>query len=201
MKHINLRKYARDIGRAIRGECFNVDHGDVILFGDSFRLRGEYLHGTIGKHDFLADHNLVVDQGVITMWNVMFGSTSKISTWYLALNGGTGTPVNTWTAANYASNATEITATSPEGYSESVRQTITFANATSLDQIDNYSSRAVFTIVTASALNIYGAAALSSNVRGGTSGVLYSASKFAQTRVSNNGDALALGFRTIGTPT
>lgn len=200
MKHLNLRKYARDIGRAIRGECFNVDGGDILLFGDSFRLGNGFEHGHIGKRDWRFDKNLVVDQGAINLFNIMFGSTSKISTWYLALSGGTGTPVNTWTAANYASNATEITATSPEGYSESVRQTIVFANATTLDQIDNYSSRAVFTIVTASSLNIYGAAALSNNVRGGTSGVLYSASKFSATRISNNGDALALGYRAVGVP-
>jgi hypothetical protein len=154
--------------------------------------RGEYVHDVNGL-DVQVDHNLLVDQGLIKMLAVMFGPDAKISSWYIALFSGSVSPANNWTAANFASTASEITSTT-EGYTETTRQVFTPGTAAA-DSIDNTASRAAFTIATASQLNVTGAALLSSNVRGDTAGVLASATKFASTRVLNNTDVFNCGYR------
>jgi hypothetical protein len=154
--------------------------------------RGEYVHDVNGQ-DERVDHNLLVDQGLIKMLGVMFYTDAKINNWYIALFNGSVSPANNWTAANFASTASEITSTT-EGYTETTRQAFTPA-APSADAIDNTAARAAFTIATASQLNVTGAALLSSNVRGDTSGTLASATKFSSTRVLNNTDVFNCGYR------
>ena len=61
--------------------------------------------------------------------------------------------------------------------------------------IGNLSSKAVFTIVCTTSINISGAALLSSNTKGSTSaGTLASASRFGTVRTVNSGDAFELGY-------
>jgi hypothetical protein len=120
------------------------------------------------------------------------GATSKISTWYLAVFSAAVTPIASWTAANFSSNAAEITSSS-EGYSNATRPAWT-PGSVSAGVIGNLSSKAVFTIYCTTSINISGAALLSSNTKGGTSGTLVSASRFGTARTVNSGDAFELGY-------
>ena len=139
----------------------------------------------------LIHNNLVVDQGLNYAIEValLSGSQITLANWFLALHSGTGPVLSTWTATNYASVANEITATSPEGYSEALRQSwLGVANAGNTSA-DNSASPAVVTIVTASQLQVNGAALISSNVRGGTGGTLMGAVIYGATRFLGDSDS------------
>ncbi len=191
---MNRQQLNREVLTAIRKENYK-SHGDgvISLLNDGIVIRGEYTEGS-DLMGWRTHKNLLTDQGIIHILNVNLGSVAKISTWYLAPFAGATTPAGAWTAANFTSNSTEITSGS-EGYSESVRQTYVTADATSSDQIDNYASKAAFTIVTASSLSVTGLGLLSVSTKGGTTGVLLSASKFTSARVLQNTDVWNAGYR------
>jgi hypothetical protein len=140
----------------------------------------------MGSHE-----NLVVDQGLNYAIEValLSGGQILLNSWFLALHAGTGPVLSTWTASNYASVATEIVATSPEGYSEANRQAWAGVANTGNTSADNSASPATVTIVTATQLQVNGAALISSNVRGGTGGTLMGAVVYAATRFLGNGDS------------
>jgi hypothetical protein len=191
---MDLKRYSKEIVEAIRGERYNrFENGIISLFHDGLVIRGEYIEGVNGG-DWRRHPNLLVDQGIISSLNVNWGTATKISTWYLAPFAGSSSPAANWTAATFTASATEITSGS-EGYSESTRQACAFVNATSADQIDNYASKAAFSIVTASSLTVTGLGLLSVSAKGGTTGVLTSATKFTTARVLQNGDSWLAGYR------
>jgi hypothetical protein len=55
------------------------------------------------------------------------------------------------------------------------------------------------TIATTSQVNVTGVALLTNNQRGGTSGVLLSATKYPAARVFQNGDVFEIGYRITAT--
>ena len=123
---------------------------------------------------------------ILSILGTVYCNAAQIPSWYLSPYAGNVAPAANWTGANYTANATEITST-VQGYSEATRQL--FVHGTpAAGAVDNSASKATFSIVCSGTLNIYGAGLTSSNVRGGTSGVLASAVKFATLRVANNGD-------------
>jgi hypothetical protein len=135
--------------------------------------------------------NLVVDQGLnyAIATSLLSGSQILLNSWFMALHAGIGPVLSSWTATNYTSNSSEITQTSPEGYSETNRQPWTGVADTGNTSADNVASPAVVTIVTAASLDINGAALISSNVRGGVSGTLWGAVVYATTRTLGDGDS------------
>ena len=124
--------------------------------------------------DTWEDDNLVVNEGLNSLLNVYLGATAKESTWYVALFEGNYTPVASLTAATFAAAATESTA-----YTEATRPEWVDAPSTT-QQITNTASKATFTINDTKTM--YGAALISDNVKGGTAGVLFAASRFSVAR-------------------
>lgn len=183
-------KYEKDIARFIRNGDFE-ETPEGLLIHSSILGRGRYVHSVNGQDERI-DYNLIPAEGIAHVLNTIWGAESKVATWYVALFSGNVTPASTWTAANFTSNATEITSLT-EGYSQATRPEFVDA-AASGGVIGNLASRAVFSIVCSSTLNIYGAALLSSNVRGGTSGILSSASRYATVRTVANGDSYEVGY-------
>lgn len=186
------RRLFGEILRNLRN--FKYERSDAGIYFPSSRIeaRGEYVHNVNGLDERI-DRNLLVDQGLTDMLNVYFGAGTKPAAWYIALYAGSTAPAANWTAANFASTASEIVS-GTEGYSEATRQAFTPAAAAS-NVIDNVAAKAAFTIVTASQLNVKGAALLTDNTKGGTSGKLGSATAFASTRVLNNTDVFNCGYR------
>ncbi len=154
--------------------------------------RGEYFD-RINGGEWHTTGNLVVNEGLTHLLNVALGSKAKASGYYLALFSGATAPAANWTAANFASVASEIVSMT-EGYTNATRPAWTPAN-TSTNSIDNFASVASLTIATAATLNVTGAAMLTNSVRGGTTGTLISASKYAAARTFQNGDVYEVGYR------
>ena len=120
-------------------------------------------------------HNLVVNAGLQDMNTKYFKGAAYTATWYIGLYGAAASndPAAGDTAASHA-GWTEITP-----YSNATRPTATFGTATTADPsvIDNSASPAQFNIDATATVG--GAFLISDNTKGGTSGVLFSASDFA----------------------
>ena len=128
------------------------------------------------------DHNLVVNEGLNDLLQVYLGNGTQKATWYVGLFEGNYTPVATLMAATVASAATECVAydagTRPEW----------FEAAAASQQITNTASKASFTINATK--TVYGAFLVSSNTKGGTTGVLFAASRFSTARSLIDDDQL-----------
>ena len=139
--------------------------------------------------------NLITAEGLTHMLNVSMGTTPKPAGYFLALFSAAAQPQGTWTAASFATTASEIVSMT-EGYSSATRPAWTPTN-TSTQAIDNMapSNVAKVTIKTASQLTVQGAAILTSSAKGSTAGVLVSATKYAAARVFQDNDTYEIGYR------
>jgi hypothetical protein len=120
------------------------------------------------------EHNLVVNVGLKDMNDKYFTGSGYTAAWYLGLYGAalSNDPAATDTMASHA-GWTEITA-----YSEATRPQCNFGAATTADPsvITNSTSVAVFSIN--GTATVGGAFLTSDNTKGGTTGILFSASDF-----------------------
>ena len=119
-------------------------------------------------------HNLVVNVGLKDMNDKYFTGSGYTAAWYIGLYGAAASndPAASDTMASHA-GWTEVTA-----YSESTRPQANFGAATTADPsvISNSSSVAVFSI---NGTTVVGGAFLTNNnTKGGTTGILFSASDF-----------------------
>lgn len=136
--------------------------------------------------------NLVVNQGLQDMNTKYFKGSTYTAAWYVGLYGAAASnnPLATDTAASHP-GFTEITP-----YSNANRPTATFGTATTADPsvIDNSSSAASFSINATATVG--GAFLISDNTKGGTAGVLFSASDFASPgdRSVISGDTLVVTY-------
>ena len=119
--------------------------------------------------------NLVVNQGLQDMVAQYMAGAAYTATWYIGLygSGATNDPAAGDTAASHA-GWTEVTP-----YSNATRPVCTFGTATTANPsvITNSASPAIYTINDTATVG--GAFLISDNTKGGTSGVLFSASDFA----------------------
>jgi hypothetical protein len=137
-------------------------------------------------------HNLVVNQGLQDMNTKYFSGSAYTATWFIGLYGAAASnnPAAGDTAASHA-GWTEVTP-----YSNSTRPACTFGTATTADPsvITNGASPAQFTIN--SSATVGGAFLISDSTKGGTTGVLFSASDFAAPgdRTVASGDTLNVSY-------
>lgn len=119
-------------------------------------------------------HNLVVDVGLQDMNNKYFTGTSYTAAWYLGLYGAgaSNTPSGSDTMASHA-GWTEITP-----YSNATRPAAVFSSASLADPsvITNSGSPAQFNINATAVVG--GAFLVNDNTKGGSTGILFSASDF-----------------------
>lgn len=187
---MNLRN---ELARELRAERFDLTPAGVYFHRPGVLVGGEYFGRVNGGEWEKEGDNLIVTEGMAHMLNVALGTTAKPAGYFLAISSGATPPAANWTAASYAATASEIVSMT-EGHTGATRPAWTPTN-TSTGSIDNMASVAVLTIATAAQLNVTGAALLSNSVRGGTSGVLVSASLFPAVRTFQNGDTYELGYR------
>lgn len=154
--------------------------------------KGEYFD-RINGGPWQRTENLIVTEGLAHILNVALGSKPKPASYHLALFSGSASPAANWTAANFATVASEIVSMS-EGYTSPTRPEWTPAN-TNGNSIDNMDAVASLTIATASQLNVTGAAMLTNSTKGGTTGTLVSATKYPTERVFQDGDTYDVGYR------
>lgn len=169
---------------------YTKTNGGVLVPASSNLFVGGKYHGQIVRNgkviDEFEDPNLVVNEGLNSVLNIYFAGSAQITTWYLGIFEGNYTPVASVTAATIASASTETTA-----YTASTRPEYTEAAASS-QSITNSANRSSF--VFNASKTIYGAFLISNSTKGGTTGTLFSASRFATSKAVESGDELLLTY-------
>lgn len=187
---MTLRK---ELAKAIHDEVFDLTDEGIYFPRQGVQASGEYIE-RINGGDWIRTPNLIVTEGLAHMLNVAFGSKPKPSGYFLALFSGTAAPAASWTAASFAATANEIVSMT-EGYTSPTRPGWTSTADTNTSSIDNMGEVATVTFATASTLVVTGAAMLTNSARGGTTGALISATKYANERNFQNNDTYDIGYR------
>ena len=184
----------QEAAREIRAERFDITPDGIYLPRIGAIAAGEYFGRVNGGAWQKEGDNLIVTEGFAHLLNVTFDtSTAKPAGYYLAIFSGNTAPAANWTAASFAAVASEIVSMT-EGHTGATRPVWTPAKTTT-GSIDNMATVASLTIATSSQLNVTGAALLTGSARGGTTGVLVSASLYAAPRTFQAGDIYELGYR------
>ena len=189
----DLFKHAKEFAAAFRKHKYEVVGNGTLLFpAQKVLARGLYTHRIRNKTDWETSPNLLPTEGLNFMLDSFVSSHAAIPL-YMSLYTGGISPAANWTQVSYHGLAAE-SGGSPDGYSESVRQTWTAAAATAGTK-DNYSSPAAFTIVTASAYNVNGASLHTVNTKQGTSGALISSTRFNAVRTFATTDVFDVKYQ------
>lgn len=189
----DLQKHAREFKGYLDKHQYEVGP-EGILFPQAHAVAsGEYFFDSNDGERPGVEHNRLPAQGLNYLLEAGLRGGAASTQFYLAIFSGAYTPVDGVTAANFATQATEITSAA-EGYTENLRRPWMPAAAAG-GVMDNVANRAAFTIATASELTIRGAALLSDPVKGGTNGVLISVARFATDRKEADGNVFNLGYR------
>lgn len=178
-------------------EIYDETEEGIYFPKQGIMLSGEYMD-RINGGDVAFTKNLIPKEALIHVLNVALGSKAKPAGSYLALFNGATAPADNWTAANFAATAGEIVSLT-EGYTNATRPQFIPSDTTDQKYIDNFASVASVTIATTSQVNVTGVALLTNNQRGGTTGVLLSATKYPAARVFQNGDVFEIGYRVTAT--
>lgn len=184
---------AQELRKEMRAERYDITPTGLYFPRPGVAVNGEYFGRVNGGGWEKEGDNLVPTEGMAHILNVALGSTAKPAGYYLAICAGSATPDGTWTASNYATVASEITSMT-EGHTGATRPQWVPTNAIT-SSIDNLGNSATLTIATAGTLSVTGAALLSNSQRGGTGGVLVSASLFSMARTFQNGDTYDIKYR------
>ena len=193
----DLLAHGQEFRRALANHQYEVtDEGGILFPRQHVTAKGVYEHAVNGK-DVRRDTNRVVAEGLNYILSSALDAGTQITAWYMALYAGNVSPAAGWTAANFASNATEITSTS-EGFA-GLRKAVNFA-APAAGAITNSASKAEFTIATATALDVNGVGIMSVDTRGAVTGTLLSAVKFSATRNLQNADVFSVVYTLTLTP-
>lgn len=167
---------------------FEMTEGGVLM--PSKLLVGGVFQGQIirdGKViDEFEDHNLVVNEGLTSMLEIYFRSSTQITSWFLGIFEGNYTPVASVTAATITSASTECTA-----YASSTRPAYSPA-ASSSQSLNNSASRGSF--VFNATKTVYGAFLVSNSTKSATTGTLFSAARFSSAKAVESGDELLLTY-------
>ncbi len=124
--------------------------------------------------------NLVTNEGLSHIMSTVFESGTQIPTWYTGLK-GSGSASQSDTMASHPNWSED------DIYNQTSRQELILGEAVD-GVISNEDSHAIFSINTSATL--YGAFVTSSNVKLGTSGLLYGVVNFPTARDAEAGDTL-----------
>lgn len=185
-----IQSKASSTDKAIAALLRKSQSGDAVRAGGIFIARCIAADGTVRWE--AESPNLVVNVGLKDMNDKYFSGATYTATWYIGLYGpgASNTPAAGDTAASHA-GWTEVTP-----YSNATRPQATFAAATTADPsvITNSASPASFSINATQTVG--GAFLISNNTKGGTTGVLFSASDFSSPgdRAVVSGDTLLVTY-------
>lgn len=192
---IETLKHAREFARTLRNHRYEVtESGGLYLPQQGLLLQGVYSHEAPDGLGVIHDTNRIVGEGLTHIWEATIAGGTRHTQWYVALGGANVTPSASWTAATYASSASEIIS----GYNEGSRPEFT-ASTPAAGSTNNTANRATFTAAEEN-VSIWGAAVLSNNNKGGTLGKLLSASTFSTVRtLPEIGDQINIGITLTAT--
>lgn len=187
---MNLKQ---ELSHELAAERFDQTDEGIFFPRQGVLASGEYID-RINGGEWMRTKNLIVLEGLVYILNVALGSVAKPTAFYVALFSGSTAPTASWTAAQFPSVAGEITSLT-EGYTAATRPVWTPTDASGTSAIDNTGNVASLTMATTGSLTVTGAALLTSSVRGGTTGVLVSATKYSSARTFQDGDTYEIGYR------
>jgi hypothetical protein len=180
----DLVKHSPEILAYLRNHQYETSDAGIVFPKAHAVASGMYAHRVNGG-EWSYDPNLLPSEGLTYLLSLL-GAGTKLTTWYIAPYAGAVSPGANWTAATFASTATEITS-GTEGYTNATRPTWT-AGTAAADTINNNASPVTFTIITASTLVMNGVGMLSESAKGAATGKLLSATRFSAARSFATGD-------------
>lgn len=131
--------------------------------------------------------NIVVEEGRDYIIGASLVNGTRHSFFYVAIFGADVTPSNSWTAATFPASASEVT-----NYVSATRPAWN-PTSPSGGETDSYQNKVSFESQ-ADGLLVRGAALLSSDVKGGTGGVLIGATRFTNAKPLDTGEILDVGY-------
>lgn len=185
-----IQSKAQSTDRAVAALLRGKDVTESVKGGGVFTVRCVAPDGAVKWE--VSKPNLVVNQGLQDMNSKYFKGATYTAAWYVGLYGAASS--NNPTANDTAALHPGFTEITP--YSNATRPAATFGTATTADPsvISNSASPASFSINATATVG--GAFLISDNTKGGTAGVLFSASDFAAPgdRSVANGDTLLVTY-------
>lgn len=183
---------SRKLLKELEAGRFEKTEAGVFIPAVSGLATGEY-QGSHNGGPFESFFNTMTEEFFTYALEAALGGGTPLTQWYMTLYGTAQTPSDEWTAASFAALNTENVSTT-EGYESSTRPAYTLDAAVN-GMISNAGTPVRFTFATQSLVSIGGAAVLSSDVRGGSAGVLASAANLPSSRQFENGDTYDLIYR------
>lgn len=191
---MNKQRIKNDLQKDLHNEIYDQTEEGIYFPRHGIIATGEYFD-RVNDGEWTRTKNLITKEGLLDVLNTYFiASKAKPAGFYLALFNGSAAPASNWKANNFATAANEITSLT-EGYTSATRPAFTPIQANEDTYIENLASTARVVFATASQVNVTGTALLTHSARGGTSGVLISAAKYAAARTFQNDDTFDIGYR------
>jgi hypothetical protein len=174
-----LKRHFGEFRRAILGHKYEQHANGIFIPGAAVIVGGQYAYQT--------------NKGGWSDWEKnLVGNDVAVAASYITLHGNSTTVLAAHTAATYAATYAECSGS--EGYTEAAR--VLWAPAAAASAVKhNNASPAEFNINTASTLTVNGVALLTSSTKGGTGGVLISASKFSAARTFSDADIFDVKYQ------
>lgn len=182
----------KQLARAILDGRFEETELGLFVPSERMLVQGRFQYHKQGELDEVSD-NLVVTEGLNYLVGVALKAVTPATNWYIGIFSGDVTVQATWTAANVATNATEITA-----YDEVTRGAWT-GGSVAAGAVNSYAAKAEFT-ADQDAVVVRGAFMVSNSAKGGTGGTLLGASKFPSAKGLDTGEVLSVGYGLQLTP-
>lgn len=188
----DILRHSREFLRSLRNKHYDRnDRGDLILPDQKIVFAGSVgIRNITAGEDWVENRNMVVLQGI----NYLL-TTGLTSSWYFAPYAANVAPVNTLTAANFASTQTEFT-----NYVETSRRQCTLVTTGST--ATNAASPATLTIGAGGQTSAYGVGVASAPAKSATTGTLLACAAFAVGRTGlQSTDEYGLRYTLTGTST
>lgn len=181
-------KFWRELGRHFRN--FNYEHddsGDLLI--SHARIGGVFESEAPDGLGVIKTRNLLTTEGCNYLLSAGVGNGTVHGTFYIAPFSGNVIVLDTWTAATFASAATELTTQ----YSQATR--VEFVESVPASKaLHNTANPAQFTSAVDS-VSIWGIGLLSASTKGATTGVLLAAAKYSTVRsLPTTGDTLGVRY-------
>jgi hypothetical protein len=172
--------------RAVLDGRFEETELGLFFPRERLMVTGRFAYNKKGEQEEYSD-NLVVTEGLNYLVGVAVKSVTPITSWFVAPFSGDVTVQATWTAANFTSNATEVTA-----YSSATRPAWVGGSVTA-GAVNSFAAKAEFA-ATSNGVVIRGAGMVSLSTKSGTTGTLLGASRFPSAKTLDTGEILEIGY-------
>ena len=176
---------------ALDDGAFELSEDGILIPSLRVLAQGKFVFNKRGEPEEFSD-NLVVTEGLNYILGAALRGVTPVSNWFIAIFGGDVTVGAAWTAANFTSNATELTA-----YTASARPAWSPAVVAG-GVITSFAAKAEF--VANSTITVRGAGLLSASAKSATTGTLVAASRFTTDKGLADGEILDVGYQLTLTP-